>query len=300
MFKIEKPGIYVDVPTNDYFQDCCIVPSLTQSISKILIDRSPLHAWHAHPRLNKNIDWTEDYDSAKAIGNAAHKLFLGRGKEVVVLDAPDFRTKAAKEERDAAMASGGVPILGKHMGRAQAMVKVAKEVLAAHGLAEFSGDSEAVIAWQEGDIWFRSMIDRLSTSRTIVLDFKTSGMVCAPHAIPRMMVNAGWDIQASMHERGLDVLHPEGMGRRRHIFVAQENTVPYAVTVVELTEAVMTMGRKRLQMAVDIWKRCIATNRWPSYPMEILRPEYPSWEEKAWLDREIEASERDDKLLMAG
>ena len=54
MFKIEKPGLYLDVPVDDYFADPLPAPSLTQSIAKIILDHSPLHAWHAHPRLNPN------------------------------------------------------------------------------------------------------------------------------------------------------------------------------------------------------------------------------------------------------
>lgn len=300
--QITEDGIYTDMGSAEYFADPCPVPSLTQSISKILIDRSPLHAWHAHPRLRKEVKWAEDYVSAQAIGNAAHKLFLGRGKEIVVIEAEDFRTKAAKEARDAAMMIGDVPILPKHMKRATAMVAVAQEVLGKLGLADFSGDTETVIAWQEGETWFRSMLDKLSTSRTIVLDYKTSGMVCAPYMIGKMMTDAGWDVQGAMHERGLDILHPETAGRRRHLFVAQENEVPYAVTVAELTPDCLTMGHKKLQTAVDIWQRCMKHDRWPGYPMEICRPEYPAYAEAKWLEREIQdaARERVPNVLMAG
>lgn len=285
-----EAGIHLNMTAAEYFRDPAPCPSLTQSIAKILIERSPLHAWHAHPRLGAKERSTveEPYVSAQAIGNAAHKLFLGRGKEVVIIEANDFRTNAAKETRDAVTAEGRVPILAKHHGRAVAMVKAAKEHLAPLGLAEFSGEAEVVIAWEENGVWMRSMVDKLSTSRTLVVDLKTSGMSCAPHGIGRMMEAAGWDVQAAMHERGLNALDPDSAGRRRHLFIAQENELPYALTIAELGEGVLTMGRKKLEMAATIWRACIENDRWPGYPTGIVHPEYPGWAETQWLGREIE------------
>src|SRR4029077_5767017 len=95
-----KQGIHFDVPASTYFADPCEGPSLTQSIAKILLEQSPLHAWHAHPRLGGKPDEPEAYDSAKAIGNAAHKLMIGRGKEIMVLEFDTFRTKDSQQIRD--------------------------------------------------------------------------------------------------------------------------------------------------------------------------------------------------------
>lgn len=296
--RITEPGFY-SMSANDYFADPCPTPALTQSIAKVLIDRSPLHAWTEHPRLGGSAaDADEVYTPALAIGNAAHKLLLERGKEVVVIEADNFRTKDAQTARDKVSAEGGVPILEKHYHRAIAMVGAARKQLAKLGLSEFTGDTEIVIAWREEGAWLRSMIDRLSTSRALVLDYKTSGMSCAPHGIGRMMVDAGWDVQAAMHERGLNALHPESAGRRRHLFVAQENVEPYALTICEMSEAVMTMGRKKLVMALKMWRICMARGVWPGYPTEICRPEYPGYMETQWLEREETEFSRREPMLM--
>jgi PDDEXK-like domain of unknown function (DUF3799) len=291
---IERPGIYHGMSAADYFADPCPQPSLTQSIAKLLIDRSPLHAWHAHPRLGGAGERErEDYTAALAIGNAAHKLLLGRGKDVVIIEADSFRTKEAQAARDAVAARGKVPILAKHHHRAAAMVQVAKEQLAQLVVGAIDGgDSEVVLAWQEDGLWFRSMLDwfTIPAGRTRVVDYKTSGMSCAPHAIGRMLADAGWDVQAAMHERGLDALDPDGAGRRQHLFIAQENEEPYALTVCELGKSVRTMGHKKLEFATAIWRHCLANNDWPGYPSEIVRPELPGWAEQQWLDREIGAA----------
>src|SRR4051812_46738879 len=100
MFKITAPGIYLDVAANDYHADPCPAPSLTQSVAKILLAKSPLHAWHAHPRLNP--DYQHNDDTKFDVGNIAHKMLLGRGKQIEVLEFDDWRTKAAKEAREKA------------------------------------------------------------------------------------------------------------------------------------------------------------------------------------------------------
>ena len=74
--KIENPGLFKGMLAEDYFDDCCVEPSLSQSLCKILIEQSPLHARQAHPRLalpveGQDEDSTYKYDKAKAIGNAA-------------------------------------------------------------------------------------------------------------------------------------------------------------------------------------------------------------------------------------
>jgi hypothetical protein len=50
----------------DYFSDkLSPVPSLNSSIAKLLITRSPKHAWMQHPRLNPNYkpEVKEDFQS---------------------------------------------------------------------------------------------------------------------------------------------------------------------------------------------------------------------------------------------
>lgn len=301
---ITKPGIYPDMSSAEYFADPTPEPSLTQSIAKVLIEQSPLHAWHEHPRLGGKPDEPDDkYESAKAIGNAAHKLAIGRGKEIEVVDLDSWRGKAA-DQRHEIEAAGKVAILSKHFARARSMVEIA-----APALAFDDGAGEvAVIAQDESGIWLRSLIDWLPRDLRRPTDFKTTSMSCAPHAVPALMLNGGWDVQAAMHERILDYLDPDGAGRRVFRFVAQENYPPYALTISDLPEATLTMGRKKLDHAVQLWRWCVRENIWPSYPPQVVHPEYPGWAETKWLTREIEHDEqrrgrssgRDASNLLAG
>lgn len=294
MLRITQPGFYPDMSADDYHADCCPDPSLTQSVAKVLLDRSPLHAWASHPRLNPAF---ERHDPSRFdLANVAHKLLLGRGKDVVVIDAPDWRSKAAKEERDAALGAGRLPVLPEQHGRALLMVDAALDAISNSGLVLMmpgddrivGGSPEMVIAWRD-DVagWCRAMIDWLSDDRRLVLDYKTTAASAAPHAIGQKMAADGWCIQAAMHEAGLDVLDPENAGRRRHIFVCQETTAPYAVTLAQIGEGPMTMGRKQLAAARSMWASCMETKVWPGYPDDVIMPEYPGWAENRWLEREV-------------
>ncbi len=280
-----KPDIHPDMTTAAYFADPCPLPSLSQSVAKILIDQSPLHAWHAHPRLNP--DFRPEDDRKFDVGNIAHALMIGRGKEIVVLDYADWRTKDAKADREAAALNGQLAVLGKHYSLAGRMVAAAREQLDHRGLSHLfnDGHGEAVMAWQEDGIWMRQMVDWLTPDRLTFADYKTTDMSVAPQNLGRQMVNAGWHIQAAMGERGLDEI--EGPAPRRFLFIVQETAAPYCLNVVEIGPDPLTMGRKMLDRAAAKWRECLATDRWPGYPPEIVKPELPGWFEQQELDREI-------------
>jgi hypothetical protein len=293
------PGVHYDMPAVRYFADCCERPSLTQSIAKLLIERSPAHAWVAHPRLNKN--WKPDDATKYDVGNIAHRLLLGRGKDLLIVEYDDWRTKEARAVREDACANGKLAILEKHHRMGDAIARAARSQLNAIGWPLTDGKAEVVLIADDGSVTLRAMVDWL-VHPGLCFDLKTTGLSVAPAAIPAMMVNAGWDVQAAMQERILDILDPPGRGRRMFRFIAIEDEPPYALTPVELTEAVMTLGRKKLSYAIDLWRRCIKTDTWPAYATEVCRPEYPAWQESRWLDREVAESERPRALhsLMGG
>lgn len=299
---IKAPGIFLDMSAADYHADPCETPSFSQSIGKIILDRSPAHARIAHPRLAPPVaaedEEPEKYVAAKAIGDAAHALLIGRGKNIAVGDFDAWRSKDAQAFKTDALAKGHTPILPHHMARAFAMVEAARVQLADAGHENMFdpqlGAGEAVIAWQEdGGLWCRAMIDWLAIdTKRIVLDYKSSGLSCAPHAVEDRPSVMGWDMQAAMHERGLDVLDPENAGRRKHYFINQENEPPYALTVIQISESDLTMGRKKLAMALDVWSACMKAGHWPLYPAEVVMSRPRGYLETHWLEREVTHHER--------
>jgi hypothetical protein len=291
------PGIHFDVPDDVYRADTSERPSLTQSLVKIILAKSPLHAWYAHPRLNP--DFRKDEDRKFDVGNIAHTLLIGRGKTIEVIEGfDDWRTKAAKEKREEAEANGKLGVLGKHYALADRMVKAAREQLEHRQLDYLfrTGHGEAVIIWQEHGFYCRQMLDWLTPDLCTYADFKTTGESAAPHGLARKMVADGWPIQSAMAERGLDAINPHNAGRRDFLFVVQEDEPPYALTVAEIGEAARTMGRKQIEYAFSIWETCMEENQFPCYPLATQRPEYPGWAETEWLNRELEDEQRGPML----
>lgn len=294
---MNKPGIYRGCDVMAYHNDPAPEPSLSQSLAKILIDRSPLHAAIAHPRLTiqdiPDDDAAEKYVKAKAIGDATHMLLIERGKNLVVIDADSFRSDKAKTARADAETANKMPILAKHYAEAQKIAISCRKQLGTHSEADcfLHGAGEVALIWQEGPLWFRCLVDWLHDDLLTADDLKTSAMSMAPHVIGMRAADAGWDIQAAMIERGLDVLNPENAGRCKFRFVGLEQESPYALNVMLMTEHWLTLGRKKLQYAVDIWTRCMASKQWPGYPPFAITPEYPGFKEAQWLAREMEAAE---------
>jgi len=302
MLKITEPGIYRGISEADYRADPCPSPSLTQSLCKILIERSPQHAWTECPRLNPLFEPNDD--TKFDVGNAAHRLILGRGKDFEIVKAADWRTKAAQEAREKAADQGKIGILEHQFAQAVEMEFAARKQLDRHQDAAdafTAGDAEVMIAWEEDGIWFRSLIDWLHTDLRTVDDYKSTGMSIAPHVLGMRAEAAGWHVQAAFIERGLDILDAAGAGRRLYRFIAQETDKPNALNVVHMDEHWLTMGRKKVQRGADLWRVCIETGHWPAYPRKAIIPEYPVYAESRWLDREInEFSKPDPKLIMAG
>jgi len=306
MLKITTPGIYREISEADYRADP-LGGSFTQSLAKVLLEYSPLHAREesALATLREDDEEAEKYVKAQAIGNAVHKTMLGRGKDIEVIQYKDFKKDEARKLRDAATAAGRVPILAKHNAIAERMAERAYEQLLRHEDKDAftNGSGEVMICWQEGGVWFRALVDWLSYDLRTIDDYKSSGMSMAAHVLGLRAETAGWHMQHAFIERGLDILDPAGAGRRRHRNIAQEQFHPFALNVMHHSEAWMTMGRKKISAAIDVWSRARKANRWPCYPSTSVIPEYPQFREKQWLERELGGDfepQNDTKLIMAG
>jgi hypothetical protein len=288
-----KPGIYRDYDVAKYHADPCPTPSLNQSLAKVLNEQSPMHVKYLHPRLTppETDDEVEKYVKVKAIGDAAHALMIGRGRDLAIGNGfADWRSKEAKAFRDEAEKAGKTAIIGKHYTQAVDVVNAALGQLDAHTESDCftSGAGEVALFWKEGNLWFRCLVDWLHDNMQDVDDYKTSGMSVAEHVLGLRAVDQGWDVQAAMIERGLNNLNPLNAGTRRIRFVTQEQNPPHALNVMVMTEHWLTMGRKKLQHAIDIWSACMSRNQWPGYAPRAVYPEYPGFKETQWLNRETE------------
>jgi hypothetical protein len=275
--RITKPGLYFDMPCDDYFADPCPQPSLSNSGIGILLSQSPQHFAAHHPRLNGGIDVCKT-TAAMHRGSVVHRLALGAGKDYVIIDADSYRTKEAKTQREEAEANCKCPILADKFEEAEAQAKVLRQ----HLDDIFLGEPflpEVVLAWQietkHGLIWARGMIDAWCPSLMMAVDLKST-TDASPTAATRRMVNGGYDTQNAWYTAGLGHVIGEP-GKVRFVTLFGENDAPFASHAVTIDEAWRSSSWDLCEEAADIFASCLKAKQWPGYPRhpQLLSP--PDW-----------------------
>jgi hypothetical protein len=257
------------------------MPSLSSSIANLLLTRSPRHAWQAHPKLNPQ--WrAAEATSEMYAGSIAHQMLLeGHYESAVIVDADDWRTKAAKEQRDQAVAEGCYPILRRKFEPLREMVAAAYEQLNALRIDLTLGQDEETAVWQEGSAWCRARFDKRAGD---LYDYKTTDNA-EPNAFARRIAQMGYDVQAAFYQRGVHLLTGE---IPRFLFIVQETEAPYLLSVIELEPAWLELAHIKVDHAIRTWQECMESGRWPGYPQHIATAVMPGWAVSQW--EEVQAS----------
>jgi PDDEXK-like uncharacterized protein DUF3799 len=272
----------VDLTPEEYLNDASWfkTPSLNASTAHLLVSESPLHAFAQHPRLGGVLKRSNGTKPMNA-GAVIHKLMLGKGRDIAVIDARDFRTDAAKEARDAAIAADKIPILRHDFDhKAAAAGLLLERCRAEHGIT-FHGESELIIEWidecADGPVRCRSMLDHAFVEDGIILEVK-SGASVNPRDIDRHFIEYGYDLAYTAYTRALARLRPEFEGRIDMRFIFVELEPPYSIVVRPPGGAAREIGALRWERAVQLWRRCLDSGEWPGYPngvgMQIEPPTY--------------------------
>jgi hypothetical protein len=273
---------FLEVTVEQYHADPCEQPSLSSSIAHELIDRSPLHAWQIHPKLGGH---RREASASMTDGTLIHALLLGQGEErIAVLDVPDFRTNAAKDARDKALAEGKCVVKKSDYDAALVVVDVLRERIAAQGI-KLDGSSEEKIEWtqqtDEGAILCRGMLDHLKLQqgrnpRATIYDVKTCRSAALP-AVQRHLLDYGCDIQEAAYRAGISKVVPEVTGRVEFVFLFCEIELPCDVTPVTLDGRFRHMGEAKWDRACWMWAHCLSSGKWPGYVSQITQVEPPPW-----------------------
>ena len=276
-------GVHI-IPLSEYIADPAPQPSLNAGAVHTLITKSPRHACYGHPRLNANYE--SDESSRLDIGTIAHALLLENdASRVVVIEADDWRTKAAKEQRDEARALGKLPILSKDYFGIQEMVLVAKAAIAK---SEFAQDwreaiPEQTLLWQHEGVWCRSRPDKATPDWRILWDYKTS-VSAHPMAFMRTIMQHGYDIQAELGMMGVEALGLNEGEKVAFVFVVQEIEPPYALSFISLSPEWQQLAHQKIKRAMMTWKGCLRENHWPAYTTQVAYLEPPAYASIGWED----------------
>lgn len=251
-------------------------------------------AYHSHDALSVSgakkllecpakYRWERDNGQAQRavfdIGHAAHAAVLGVGAELAVVDADNWMTKAAKEARAQAYADGKTPLLAKDKAAVDDMAAALRaHPRAAALLAPGSGRAEVSLFWRDWvtGVQRRGRLDWLTVheGRTTIVDYKTCASA-EPSQVRKSVANFGYHQQHAWYVDGAHAL--DVADDARFLFVFQEKTAPFLVTVVELDGEAVRTGRAKNDEALRVFADCQASGVWPGYASEVVTVSLPPW-----------------------
>lgn len=245
--------------------------AFSSSTAKVVLERSP---GHARAGMKKK--------PTKAMngGSIVHRLLLGKGREIEVIQHGDYKTKVAQEKKEAALKAGLIPCLAHELENYATAAESIRVQLADRGII-LDGVSEQAITWTEhtkhGPVLCKGMLDHVWLDRGIILDLKTCEDA-SQAAVERAAENYNYGIQSAAYSRALVQLIPEHAGRVAFSFVFAETADPYAVNVTEPDGPFRELGLRRWLRALNTWAECVALNRWPTvYGGNVNPLSPPSW-----------------------
>lgn len=233
-------------------------PELSSTGIKTLLHCPAEYAWEReHGRANKDA-----YD----FGHVVHKLILGKGDVIDVIDAKDWRTAKAQDAKKAAYAARHIPILTKDYENARA---AAEYVLTHPQVGPLFAEGEAEVSCFHADpstgVKMRTRFDWLtqtSSGQKIILDVKTTSHGTHPDDLGGWygtLRKYGYHQQAALYTESLAAQgHPDPL----FFFVFVTTDEPYGVRVVDLDAESLAEGRDRIREGIDLFAACTASGDW--------------------------------------
>lgn len=265
-------GVHADIPETSYHADR---GSLSQSGAKLLLSSPAKFKQNQdHPPKPKR-----EYD----LGHLAHKLVLGKGADLVVIDAPDWRTKAAREGRESAHELGLIPVLERELANAEQMRAAIVEHELAGPLLFAEGRSEVSMYANDPEtgLLLRGRADRITNGKVIDLgdrllfvDYKTT-TDADPRNWWRSAFRFFYHLQFAWYIELARALKLDDSPIFLH--VCQELEPPHLISVNELGVDEYKLGREQMRDAIGIYLDCRERDEWPGYPPLINPISYAPW-----------------------
>lgn len=273
---ITEPGLY-EMSAEEYHADPVPGGSLSHSGSRKLLPPS-CPALFDHER--RNPPPPKDH---LEFGTAVHTLVFGCGAKPVLVEAPNWLSKAAQNQRIAARAAGDIALLPQEMEKASTMATVLRRhPLASKLLDPAAGRAEQSLFWRDEPtgVMRRARLDWLPNpvagKRLIVADYKTANAI-DDESVAKAIHEHGYHTQADWY---LDAVRALGIAQDvAFLFVFQMKSAPFLVRVVGVPEIAMQIAAAKNRRAIKTYAECVRTGRWPGYGEAVSYIELPGWAE---------------------
>jgi hypothetical protein len=288
MVHITLPTGLHRVQADVYHADPSDRPSLSSTLARLILTRSPRHAWTAHPRLNPMHEPVEK--KTFDIGRAAHRAALGAGEDYVAYPPEVLgsngaaSTTAAKEWAADQRAAGRTVLKAEECDKIGLIADSVRRKLALLKI-EIDPDHSEIAAIGEIDgCPVRMMADYAPPGKPYLLDLKTTEDA-SPDGCIRAVTNYGYDVQIAHY---LSVWEAVTGEKRRMRLVMVEKSPPYECSVVELYAAKgdeadwMDDAYGKIAYARSVWSHGLVTGEWPGYPAQIAVIGAPGYYRDKW------------------
>lgn len=292
-FHTLEPGLYADVPDEDYFALDAVSNSRLTALLK-----SPADCLRAQQGDTEMTD-------ALRFGSAAHAAVLQPMvyAEKYRIFTGEKRTKEAKAEWQRMAGEVGERNIVREKEAAQiaAMAMAVRKHRAARAVLDLPGIQEVVMLWRHTDtgLLVKSKIDHYATDAGVLVDYKTT-RDADPEKFERSLYNYGYYRQGAMYLLGMSALgHP----LKDFVVVAQEKTEPEAVSCMRIVGDALVAGRTHVELLLAEYARRKDSGDWPEvepeprffemegHDAQIVDIDLPNWAYSQIYDTELNEEE---------
>jgi len=265
------------------------VPRLSVSIAHKLIHESPLSAWAAHRLLG---NFRKPPTDSQIQGRMWHAAILEESHDVILVDFPDYRTKAAKEEKKRILADGQVPALKAKFELLAPHAERIREQIALRGI-KFDGITEQRFEWTEftdegRPVDCSGVIDHhqelsihdLKTGSGATSERQAALLISRSHSV---MQDAAYRSALASKKTGI-----VDVGDFDFTYIFAQTEEPFSVTPVRMAGTFREISHLQWRRAIHLWNDCISkgTERehWPDVTTGTSVIDAPGW----MLSQELE------------
>ncbi|OHV24959.1 hypothetical protein EOS93_25105 [Rhizobium sp. RMa-01] len=295
---VRQPGIYLDIPNEEYHNG----EGISKSGLWTIYEKTP-----AHYKFPADKEETTQTKAIKAFGTAAHTAILEPNEfDKRVMKGPDDRRgNKWKDKEEEAELDGKLLLVADAFDNVlrirdalhrdpwiNGIITGGKPVVEASGY--FIDPITGELCRVRPDLWREDI--------GVIVDVKSTESA-HPDAFARSALNYGYHAQEAFYTDGwnlclearrqADIIHratyedgddtnyevkgaaPGGV--QGFIFIAWEKTSPHAVAVYELPPSIVDEGRAIMRRSLDTYAECKKANHWPAYADGVQELRFKRW-----------------------
>lgn len=275
------PEIIRSLPSADYHA----LKALSASMAIALVERCPLIAF-TESSFNPALEI--DHKPAFDVGTALHLAVLEPDRfaeRTVCHGFDDYRSKDAREARDAAYDAGKTPLKPAEADLVFALRDSIHNTPEVARLLAQPGDAEVTLTWEFDGLPCKARPDFLAADASFAIDLK-SAVAAHPDAISRKAMQEGWQTRSAFYMAGIHAV--TGRLPDSYWYVVAEKSPPYICQLYEMDAKALVRGEQIVGRAVHLFRECLEMGVWPKYRNGPSVISLPNWAEFRYAEMEEE------------